>query len=172
VNNQLSLEQNIGPKTPSTVKPIDPDKPLPIRAWQQKYERYLALIGRKATQERYGRALERFLGTYPGKTYPHEFLRPVINEYVQDRLAEGASAATVRLELSAIRGLFQFMSDMGASGVMFNPAKNVKVRPSKNGFKEVGAVSVGRPKKESKSVTGPSESQPDTLSPQSPESGR
>jgi hypothetical protein len=47
--------------------------------------------------------------------------------YVETRLAEGASIATVRLELSAIRELFQFALDMGASDAMFNPAKNVKV---------------------------------------------
>jgi site-specific recombinase XerC len=34
----------------------------------------------------------------------------------------------VRLELSAIRGLFQFMLDMNAPDVMFNPAKGVKVK--------------------------------------------
>lgn len=103
-------------------------QPLPIREWQQKSENYLGLIGRKATQQRYARALERFLGKHPGKTYAHQFLRPVINDYVETRLAEGASVATVRLELSAVRGLFQFMLDMRAADVMFNPAKGVKVR--------------------------------------------
>ena len=63
--------------------------------------------------------------------YGHQFLRPVINDYVQTRLGEGASFATVRLELSAIRGLFQFATDMGASDVFFNPAKGVKVRQPK-----------------------------------------
>lgn len=85
------------------------------------------MIGRQATQERYARALERFLGKHPGKTYAHQFLRPVINQYVESRLAEGASVATVRLEMSAVRGLFQFMLDMGAADVMFNPASRVKV---------------------------------------------
>jgi len=60
-------------------------------------------------------------------------LRPVINDYVETRLGEGASVATVRLELSAVRGLFQFAMDMGASDVMFNPAKNMKVRKPKDG---------------------------------------
>ena len=118
---------SIGLKTPSTIQPLDKDKPQPIRDWQQKYERHLFLTGRKATQERYGRALQRFLGKHRSKTYPHQFLRPVINDYVETRLGEGASVATVRLELSAIRGLFQFMLDMNAPDVMFNPAKGVKV---------------------------------------------
>ena len=124
--------QNIGPKTPSSTQPHDPDTPLPIREWQQKYERYLGLIGKNETRKRYARALERFLGKHPGKTYAHQFLRPVINSYVESRLAEGASVATVRLEISAVRGLFQFALDMGASDVMFNPARNVTVKQSKS----------------------------------------
>jgi site-specific recombinase XerD len=131
VNDQSSSEQNIGQRTPSGIEAVDKDKPQPIRDWQQRYERYLFLTGRKATQERYARALERFLGNYPSKTYPHQFLRATINEYVETRLGERASAATVRVELSAIRGLFQFMLDMGASDVMFNPAKGVKVKTRK-----------------------------------------
>jgi site-specific recombinase XerD len=51
----------------------------------------------------------------------------VIIDYVQARLAEGASVSTVRLEMAAVRGLFAFMISMGAVDVMFNPAKNVKV---------------------------------------------
>jgi hypothetical protein len=132
VNTQTSFEQKIGHKTPSPIEPFDRNKPQPIRYWQQRYEKYLGLIGRKATQERYARALERFLGKYPGKTYPHQFLRPVINDYVETRLAEGGSVATVRLEMSAIRGLFQFMLDMNAPDVFFNPAKEVRVRDFKS----------------------------------------
>ena len=130
MNDPTPSEQHIGHKTPSGIEPLDQDKPQPIRDWQQKYERYLFLIGRKAIKERYARALERFLGAHRGKTYPHQFLRPVINDYVETRLAEGASIATVRLELSAVRGLFQFILDMNAPDVMFNPAKGVKVKTS------------------------------------------
>jgi site-specific recombinase XerD len=138
VKNQTSFEQNIGQKTPSTTQAIDPDTPLPIRQWQQKYERYLELIGKKETQKRYARALEKFLGKHPGKTFPHQFLRPVINDYVENRLAEGASVATVRLELSAVRGLFRFAMDMSASDLMFNPARNVRVSPVKTATHTLG----------------------------------
>ena len=65
------------------------------------------------------------------KTYGHQFLRPVIIDYVQARLAEGASVSTVCLEMAAVRGLFAYMMRMGAVDVMFNPAANVKVRQSK-----------------------------------------
>jgi site-specific recombinase XerC len=136
VNNPKLFEKNIGPKTPSSIEVIDPDKPKPIREWQQRYENYLSLIGKKATRERYARALDRFLEKHRGKTYGHQFLRPSINDYVETRLKEGASVATVRLELSAVRGLFQFMMDMGAADVFFNPARNVKVRQSKSGSVE------------------------------------
>lgn len=119
MNNQSS-EKTIGHRTPSSVETFDQDKPRPIREWQQKYENYLFLIGKRATRERYSRALERFLGKHPGKKYGHQFLRPSIIDYVETRLKEGASVATVRLELSAIRGLFQFMLDMGAPDVFFN----------------------------------------------------
>jgi hypothetical protein len=37
-------------------------------------------------------------------------------DHVEARLTEGACVATVRLELSAIRGLFQFMLDMKRLG--------------------------------------------------------
>lgn len=131
MNNQPSTKQDIGLRTPSSMQPPDNDKPQPIRGWQQRYENYLFLIGRKATRERYARALERFLDKHPAKTYPHQFLRPAINDYVESRLREGASVSTVRLELSAIRGLFQFMLDMNATDVMFNPAKGVKVKTTK-----------------------------------------
>ena len=128
--------QNIGHRTPSNIEPLDPDKPVPIREWQQRYERYLVLIGRNETRKRYARALERFLGKHPDKSYAHQFLRPVINSYVETRLAEGASVATVRLELSAVRGLFQFAMAMNASDVMFNPAKNVRVKKPTSGSPE------------------------------------
>ena len=78
--------------------------------------------------------MERFLGKHPGKTYGHQFLRPAINQYVETRLAESASVATVRLEMSAVRGLFQFMLDMGAADAFFNPARGVKVRKSNRGL--------------------------------------
>ena len=129
--------RNIGHRTPSSIQFLDPDTPRPLREWHQRYERYFDLTGRNETRRRYTRALDRFLGKHPDKTYGHQFLRPVINSYVESRLAEGTSVATVRLELSAVRGLFQFALDMGAADVMFNPAKNVKVKALKHGQHQV-----------------------------------
>ena len=112
MNSRPPPEEDIGHKTRLGIQPLDQDKPRPIREWQQRYERYFALIGREAPREPYARTLERFLGKYPGEKYGHQFLRPSIIDYVETRLKEGASAATVRLELSAILGLFQFMMEM------------------------------------------------------------
>ena len=56
----------------------------------------------------------------------------MIIDYVNARLAEGASVSTVRLEMAAIRGLFDFMIKVGAYDVVLNPAKNVNVRKPKS----------------------------------------
>ena len=113
---------SIGQNTPSTIEVPPSDEPQPIRYWQQKFENHLLLMGRKATRERYARALERFLGKHPGKIYPHDFLRPTINDYVQTRFAEGASVGTIRVEVSAIRGFWKFMVEVEAFGAFFNVA--------------------------------------------------
>jgi hypothetical protein len=124
---------NIGPKTPSTYHPDDPQNPPPIKEWQQRFENYLSSIDRKSTRNRYSRALDRFLGASPGRKYPHQYLRPEINSYVKKRFDEGASLATIRTEMSAIKGLFGFMYAMGCVDLMFDPTVNVKVcRPEKH----------------------------------------
>lgn len=96
--------------------------------WQERYECFLLLNAKRSTFRRYARALDRFFDMNRGKVYGYQFLRPVIIDYVQARLAEGASVSTVRLEMAAVRGLFAYMISMGAVDVMFNPAANVKVR--------------------------------------------
>ena len=100
--------------------------------WQERYECFLLLNAKRSTFRRYARALDRFFDMNRDKVYGYQFLRPTIIDYVQARLAEGASVATVRLEMAAVRGLFAYMIQMGAVDVMFNPAKNVKVKKSKS----------------------------------------
>lgn len=136
MKNERAIEPSFGPKNPVPLSIPLRDQPEAISVWQERYERYLFSIGRKATRDRYARALEKFLGKYPGRTFAHDFLRPLIHDYVQSRLAEGAAVSTVRLELSAIRGLFQFMIDMNALGVFLNPARGVRVpKPLKRSTK-------------------------------------
>lgn len=77
------------------------------------------------TYERYGRAFSRFLEAFPGRRDVNAFIRPEIVSWVQARLAEGASVATVRTELAAVRAFFQFSMDMGQA--MHNPANNIRV---------------------------------------------
>ena len=123
-----SEAQYIGPKTPSTPQPKPQTKPEPMSDWQERYECFLLLNAKRSTFRRYARALDRFFDMNGDKVYGYQFLRPVIIDYVQARLAEGASVSTVRLEMSAVRGLFQFMIRMGAVDVMFNPAANVRIK--------------------------------------------
>jgi hypothetical protein len=142
--NSPEIKPSISQNTPSAIEVPPSDQPQPIRYWQQKFERYLQLMGRGATRERYARALERFLGKHPGKVYPHDFLRPVINDYVQTRFAEGASVATIRLEISAIRRFWKFMMEVEAFGVFFNVAAGVKVR-SRNHIGKIDSKEVATP---------------------------
>jgi hypothetical protein len=48
--NLNAFQNGVGPKTLSSIQPLDLDTPLPIREWQQRYERYLDLTGRKETR--------------------------------------------------------------------------------------------------------------------------
>jgi len=124
MNNQ---SQYIGPKTPSTIDPKPQTKPEPMNDWQERYECFLLQNAKRSTYRRYARALDRFLNMNRDKEFAYQFLRPTIIDFVQSRLAEGAAVSTVRLEMAAIRGLFDFMIAMGAYDLMLNPAKNVKV---------------------------------------------
>lgn len=116
----------------------------PIRECQQRWEAYLRLTRPKSTLERYFRALNRFLRAFPGERDINSFLRPHINTWVEQRLAEGASVATVRTELAAIRAFFQFCVDM--DWALLNPTTNVSVpnpirRPALNKSNAVPAPS-------------------------------
>jgi site-specific recombinase XerD len=122
-----SETQNIGNKTPSTPQPKPQTKPEPMSYWQERFECHLLLNAKRSTFRRYARALDKFLDMNRDKTFGYQFLRPVIIDYVQARLVEGASVSTVRLEMAAVRGLFAYMIQMGAVDVMFNPAANVRV---------------------------------------------
>lgn len=121
------IDQN----TPYQAQVAQPDKPQPIRYWQQKWEQCLPLLGKsREPQRRYARALDKFLGKNEGKAYAHDFFKAHINDYVQTRLAEGAAISTVRLEISAIRSFWQFLEDMDA--VLLNPVRGVKVKRANN----------------------------------------
>lgn len=78
-----------------------------------------------ATYERYSRAVSRFVEAFPEKHSIHDFLRPDVLTYVEKRLAEGASVATLRTELAAIRAFFQFCEDMDFA--LLNPARGIRV---------------------------------------------
>ena len=121
----------IGHKNPVSIQPKPQTKPEPIHDWQERFECHLLLNAERSTYRRYARAVDRFIEKNADKIYGYEFLRPVIIDYVNARLAEGASVSTVRLEMAAIRGLFEYMIAMGAYDVMLNPAMNIRVKKPK-----------------------------------------
>ncbi len=89
------------------------------------WETYMFKTKPWSSYERYGRAVSRFLEAFPNRKDINSFTRPEIISWVQSRFAEGASVATVRTELAAVRAFFQFCTDMGQA--MINPAKNIRV---------------------------------------------
>lgn len=123
----------IGRKTPSATcnSPVSPPLPAPTNIYRLGglWETYMFKTKPWSSYERYGRALSRFLEAFPGRRDINSFVRPEIIDWVNARLAEGASVATVRTELAAIRSFFQFCVDMQVA--MLNPARGVKVPNSK-----------------------------------------
>jgi site-specific recombinase XerD len=108
------------------------DERFKITHWAGKYEGYLFQTSRPATYERYSRALSKFVSHFPQKRFTYEFLRSDLEDYKQARLKDGASATTINIELSILRGFWRWMLRMNADGVMINPARGVRVPiPSK-----------------------------------------
>jgi site-specific recombinase XerD len=108
------------------------DERFKITHWAGKYEGYLFQTSRPATYERYSRALSKFVNHFPHKRFTYEFLRPDLEDYKQARLKDGASATTINIELSILRGFWRWLLAMEAEGVMLNPALGVRVKkPSK-----------------------------------------
>ena len=122
-------QAHIGNKTPSATSnpPVSPPATSPTSIYRLGglWETYMFKTKPWKTYERYGRALSRFLEAFPGRKDINSFVRPEIIDWVNARLAEGASVATVRTELAAIRSFFQFCVDMDQA--MINPARGVKV---------------------------------------------
>jgi len=120
---------DIGHKIPSTTSnsPFSPPQGASANLYKLagQWEGFLFRERRWKTYERYGRALSRFLEAFPGRRDVNSFVRPEIIDWVNARLAEGASVATIRTELAAIRSFFQFCVDMQQA--MINPARGVKV---------------------------------------------
>ena len=69
-----------------------------------KYEGFLFQTTPPSTYERYSRALSKFISYLPEKRFTYEFLRPHFEDDKKARLKEGASATTINIELSIVRG--------------------------------------------------------------------
>ena len=123
--------------TVSALKPRPEASPsktdnFQIAHWLGLYEGFLYL-NYPRSYERYSRVLSRFYGHFPDRKRTYDYLRPVFETYKTDRLNEGASPTTVAMELSVLRGFWNWMLAMDTPGVMFNPVLGVRVkRPSKS----------------------------------------
>lgn len=93
-----------------------------------KYETLLFSTAPYATYERYTRALDKLFAHFPEKRFLHEFRRADLEDFKKQRLEEGASPRTVNIELSISRSFWNFLLQMDADGVMFSPAKGVRVK--------------------------------------------
>ena len=128
---------NNQPNSPSATEPrLEPqtsEERFKITFWLGRYEGHLFLNSPEATYERYGRILSRFYEHFQEKKrFTYSFLRCDFEDYRDDRLKEGASPATVAMELSVLRGFWRWMLRMDADGVLLNPVVGVKVqKPSK-----------------------------------------
>jgi len=97
-----------------------------VNRWLSMYETHLFQSAAPSTYERYCRVLDKFFFTHhPEKRSVIEFLRANFEDYKQQRLKEGASATTVGIELSVLRGFWKFLVRVDAA--FFNPVLNVRV---------------------------------------------
>lgn len=124
--------KNYIPQPTSTEKPrkeaSQSDDDSLITHWCGKYEGFLFKTAPYSTYERYSRVLSKFCSRFPPKQFTYEFLRADLEDYKLERLQEGASAKTVNIELSVLRGFWRFMLRMDTPGVMINPVRGVRVR--------------------------------------------
>lgn len=83
-----------------------------LREWQGKYIQYLRLVGSESTASRYDQALEQFFSKFKNALRPSDVLRPHVEDYKILRKREAISNATINLELSAGKGLYDFIARM------------------------------------------------------------
>jgi len=122
----LAAEQPVQTRTST-------DERFKISFWMMKYETLLFHTRPYSTYDRYTRALNKLFATFPDKRFLYQFLRSDLEDFKKKRLEQGASPKTVNIELSCIRSFWNFLLQMEAEGVFFNPAKGLKVRQSKSG---------------------------------------
>jgi len=103
-------------------------KRFTVAFWMMKYETFLFRTRPHSTYERYTRALDKLFSQFPDRRFLYEFRRADLEDFKEKRLENGASPKTVNIELSCIRSFFDFLLQMEADGVMFNPAKGVRVK--------------------------------------------
>jgi integrase len=100
-----------------------------IRMWQAKYVNYLNLIGSDSTSVRYDKALSMFFSKFKNAYRPSDILRHQVEDYKIMRKREGVSNATINIELSAGKGLYDFIIKMSELPIInpFSGADQLKV---------------------------------------------
>jgi site-specific recombinase XerD len=86
-----------------------------LRDWHAKFINYLRLTGSDSTAIRYDQALEMFFSQFKNALIPADILRMHVEDYKIIRKRMGTGNATINLELSAGKALYDFiirMSDM------------------------------------------------------------
>lgn len=101
-----------------------------IHWWYNKYIHEIKLTTEKNVYKRYYATLLRFFQRHRDKHLANEFHRWDIDDYVEDRLAEGRAGGTVGVELSIIRTFWRWLMDRGLAD--YNPAARKKGTTTEN----------------------------------------
>lgn len=115
----------------SAPKPRQPNKRevrSEVRRWQAKFINYLRLTGSQSTAKRYDFALSMFFSKFRNARQPADILRHHVEDYKIIRKREGVSNATINLELSAGKSLFDFIIRMSEDTVVNPFASGKKLR--------------------------------------------
>lgn len=97
-----------------------------LQEWRGKYINYVRLTQSEKTALRYDKALEVFFSRCKGKYRPADIYRADVEDFKIIRKREGVNNATINLELTAGRNLFDFIQQMREQEVIINPFRNVK----------------------------------------------
>jgi integrase len=91
-----------------------------LQQWRAKFLNFLRLVGANSTAIRYDQALTQFFLKNQHALRPEDVLRHMVEDYKVLRRREGASNATINIELSAGKSFYDFIARMSETPVI-NP---------------------------------------------------
>lgn len=80
----------------------------PLRSLVGRYEAHL-VVRRHKTIAAYDKALQRFFGFFPRKSRPDQFHITDVEDYRFARLADGAAASSVKMEIGVVSMFFNWL---------------------------------------------------------------